>query len=58
MHYRRDYNQKLNEFKATPVHDASSHGADAFRGLAVRHQTPRERKRERVAATPATWTWS
>lgn len=21
MHYRRDYNQRLNEFKATPVHD-------------------------------------
>lgn len=40
MHYRRDYNQRLNEFKATPVHDWASHGADAFRGLAVRHQTP------------------
>lgn len=40
-HYRRDYNAKLNEFKATPVHDWASHGADAFRGLAVRHETPR-----------------
>jgi phage terminase large subunit len=40
MHYRRDYNARLNEFKATPVHDWASHGADAFRGLAVRHQTP------------------
>lgn len=39
-HYRRDFNQRLNEFKATPVHDWSSHGADAFRGLAVRHKTP------------------
>lgn len=38
--YRRDYNQRLNEFKATPVHDWSSHSADAFRGLAVRYQTP------------------
>jgi phage terminase large subunit len=26
-HYRRDFNQRLNEFKATPVHDWSSHGA-------------------------------
>lgn len=43
MHYRRDYNARLNEFKATPVHDWASHGADAFRGLAVRHQTPREK---------------
>lgn len=37
-HYRRDYNQSLNEFKATPVHDWASHGADAFRGAAVRNQ--------------------
>jgi phage terminase large subunit len=40
--YRRDYNVRLDEFKATPVHDAASHGADAFRGLAVRHQIPRD----------------
>lgn len=40
QHYRRDYNSRLNEFKATPVHDWASHGADAFRGLAVRHQVP------------------
>jgi len=40
--YRRDYNTRLDEFKATPVHDAASHGADAFRGLAVRHQIPKE----------------
>jgi hypothetical protein len=44
QHYRRDYNQRLNEFKATPVHDWASHGADAFRGLGVRHQTPIEKK--------------
>jgi phage terminase large subunit len=43
QHYRRDYNQRLNEFKATPVHDWASHGADAFRGLAVRHKTPQEK---------------
>lgn len=40
QHYRRDYNHQLNEFKATPVHDWASHGADGFRYLAVRHQTP------------------
>lgn len=45
-HYRRDFNQRLNEFKATPVHDWSSHGADAFRGLAVRHKVPRDAERE------------
>lgn len=42
--YRRDYNQRLNEFKAVPVHDWSSHAADSFRGLAVRHQVPREKR--------------
>lgn len=46
MHYRRDYNARLNEFKASPVHDWASHGADAFRGLAVRHQTPKARKED------------
>ncbi len=43
QHYRRDYNERLNEFKATPVHDWASHAADAFRGLAVRHQVPVEK---------------
>jgi hypothetical protein len=34
-HYRRDYNQRLGEFKPSPVHDWSSHAADAFRYMAV-----------------------
>lgn len=58
QHYRRDYNQRLNEFKATPVHDWASHGADAFRGLAVRHETPRqERQRQEstVIHMPNAW---
>jgi hypothetical protein len=55
QHYRRDYNQRLNEFKATPVHDWASHGADAFRGLAVRHQIPREKKKRRPVAMPLSW---
>lgn len=44
QHYKRDYNTRLNEFKATPVHDWSEHGASAFRYLAVRHQTPKDKK--------------
>lgn len=58
MHYRRDYNQKLNEFKATPVHDWASHGADAFRGLAVRHQIPVEKKKQAAANMPREYAWS
>lgn len=40
QHYKRDYNQRLNEFKAVPVHDWASHAADAFRYLAVRQRVP------------------
>jgi phage terminase large subunit len=35
QNYRRDLNEKLGEFRPTPVHDWASHGADAFRYLAV-----------------------
>lgn len=41
LHYRRKWNQRLGVFLEEPEHDQYSHGADAFRGLAVRHQTPR-----------------
>ena len=58
MHYRRDYNERLNEFKATPVHDWSSHGADAFRYLAVNQKTPVDRKRAKMANMPMEWAWT
>jgi len=35
QNYRRELNEKLGEFRSTPVHDWASHGADAFRYLAV-----------------------
>jgi Terminase large subunit, T4likevirus-type, N-terminal len=35
IHYRKDFNQRLGEFKTGPVHDWASHGADAFRYFAV-----------------------
>lgn len=44
MHYRRDFNTRINEFKPTPIHDWASHGADAWRYLAVRQQTPRDKR--------------
>jgi len=40
--YRKAWDEKLQQFKDTAVHDWSSHGADAFRYLAVRHKTPKE----------------
>lgn len=35
QNYRRELNEKLGEFKPMPVHNWASHGADAFRYLAV-----------------------
>jgi hypothetical protein len=33
--YRKEWNDKTASFKATPLHDWTSHGADAFRTIAV-----------------------
>ena len=46
QHYRRDWNSRLNEFKAVPVHDWSSHAADAFRYLAVRQTPPKPKVKD------------
>jgi len=35
LNYRRDYNERMGEFKAQPVHDWASNGADAFGHLAI-----------------------
>lgn len=35
MNYRREYAEKLGEFKPAPLHDWASHPADAFRYLAI-----------------------
>jgi hypothetical protein len=55
--YRRDYNTRLNEFKAVPVHDWSEHGSSAFRYLAVRQQAPVERKRGNAPPPPMEKWW-
>ena len=44
MNYRRDFNDKLGEFKAAPVHDWASHGADAFRYLAMSAESTKQGK--------------
>src|SRR6185503_5484017 len=49
QHYQRDYNQRLNEFKASPIHNWASHAADAFRYLAVRQKAPVPEQRTVVA---------
>lgn len=40
--YRRSFNARLGEFTETPVHDWSSHCADALRYLAVSHKPARQ----------------
>ena len=35
MNYRWDFNERIDEFKAVPVHDWASHGADAFRYMSL-----------------------
>ncbi len=40
--YRWGFNEQLREQKVLPVHDWSSHGADAFRALAMQASTPRK----------------
>jgi phage terminase large subunit len=50
QHYKWDYNTRIHEFKALPVHDWASHGADAFRGLAFRHYTPKRNPERQAAA--------
>lgn len=50
QHYRWDYNTRIQGFTHLPVHDWASHGADAFRGLAYRHYTPRSNPEKRDAA--------
>lgn len=42
--YRKTFNARLDTFTAVPVHNQYSHGADAYRGLAVRHKAPVEKK--------------
>jgi phage terminase large subunit len=55
-HYRRSYNTRLEVFSAEPVHDIYSHGADAFRGLAVRHKVPADVTKR--TARRREWSWS
>ena len=44
QNYRWDFNTKVKDFTHLPVHDWASHGADAFRTLAVCYMTPKAPK--------------
>jgi len=57
QHYRRDYNSRINEFKATPVHDWAEHGASAFRYLALNQQPPEDERAPSMNMPPVSH-WS
>lgn len=44
--YRREYDDKLKDWKASALHDWSSHGSDALRMFAVAHDEPDLPKQE------------
>lgn len=50
QNYRWDYNTRISDFTHLPVHDWASHGADGFRTLAVRYQTPKVKRQGADAA--------
>lgn len=50
--YRREYDDKRQEFKVNPLHDWTSHYADAFRYFAVGHQ---ERATVRTVKRDVRW---
>jgi len=56
-HYRKRKNEALDEFTSTPVHDWASHGADAFRYLAVRHKIPQPKPTPGEPYRPPRSTW-
>jgi phage terminase large subunit len=53
--YRKAFNKRLNEFTGTPVHNWASHGADAYRTLAVRHRPPTAPKQRERQSSPLSW---
>ena len=50
-HYHRAYNERLRTFRATPVHDFSSHAADAWRycGVGIKENKGYERPPQEIA---------
>jgi hypothetical protein len=59
--YRREYDERLKDWKKNPLHDWTSHAADALRyfalGFEESHNYPRSRSRPR-APEPQGSAWS
>ena len=46
--YHKEWDDKRMDWKSQPVHDWASHGADAFRYLAVGHKQAKAERAEKV----------
>lgn len=61
-HYRYERDEQLGVWKKTPLHDWASHGADAFRYMAIGLRAPeierkqvQQHRRERAYQGPGAW---
>ena len=57
QNYRREFNDKLDQFKATPVHDWASHGSDAFGELALNINKMHEQKKPSAPLLKSASSW-
>ena len=59
-HYKKSFNERLQEYGSTHVHNWAEHGASAFRYLAVSHKLPRDKKQQRytVSAPSGPYSWA
>lgn len=54
-HYRYEKDDDLNTYKRQPLHDWASHGADAFRYLALALRRRPDRRRTPQVSAPGAW---
>ena len=54
-HYRYDVDPETGQFSRQPLHDQYSHGADAFRYIALMIKEPSKAKKRPVVATAGSW---
>jgi phage terminase large subunit len=54
-HYRYEVDAETGQFSRTPLHDHYSHGADAFRYIALMIKEPPKRKKSSQIAMASSW---
>ncbi len=54
-HYRYEVDPDTGQFSHNPLHDHYSHGADAFRYIALMITEPAKRKKQAMVATAGNW---